>query len=125
MAERYGGGGSLTRVFPIAAVVVVVALVGWLAWAMWDRADPKVTSHLEAWDVISVHEATAVVIVDLPADTTGASCKLRAYAEDHVTVGETSFVPVDGRQEVSIRTEREATSVEKVGCTADGQGDVR
>ena len=47
-----------------------------------------------------------------------ASCLLRAIAEDHTTVGEVAFEPVDGRNEVSVRTERRATSVELVGCTA-------
>ena len=125
LAERYGGTGSLRWVFPAVAAVIVVALAGWLGWVIWDRADPKVTSHLETWEIVDAHRATAVVIVELPESTTGATCKLRAYAEDHVTVGEASFTPVDGSQEVTIRTEREATSVEMVGCTADGQNYVR
>lgn len=125
MAERYGGKAPFAKVFPLVAVVIAVVLVVWFAWAVWDRTDPKVTSHLETWQVVDAHQATAVVIVELAEDTTGATCKLRAYAEDHVTVGEATFEPVDGRQEISIRTEREATSIEKVGCTADGQGDVR
>jgi hypothetical protein len=53
-----------------------------------------------------------------------ASCTLRAYAEDHTTVGELTFSPEPGsgsRQVETIRTERRATSVESVGCTAPGQ----
>ena len=50
-----------------------------------------------------------------------ASCTLRAFAEDHSTVGELAFEPVDGRNEVTLRTERRATSVTLLGCTAPGQ----
>ena len=51
-----------------------------------------------------------------------AQCVLRALAEDKSAVGEAVFTPEDsGRISVPIRTERRATAVEKVGCTADGQ----
>ena len=52
-----------------------------------------------------------------------ASCTLRAFAEDHSTVGELRWTPgpASGREELTIRTERRATSVEGVGCTAQGQ----
>ena len=46
-------------------------------------------------------------------------CVLRALAEDKSAVGEAVFTPEDsGRLSVPIRTERRATAVEKVGCTA-------
>jgi len=50
-----------------------------------------------------------------------ASCRVRALAEDKTAVGELAFTPVDGVNEVVIRTERRATSVEKLGCTAPDQ----
>ena len=68
----------------------------------------------------SDHQVDARVDVDL-AEGVAASCRVRAYAEDHTTVGEKTFVPQDGPNQVEIRTERRATSVEKVGCTAPGQ----
>ena len=40
---------------------------------------------------------------------------------DHTTVGEVAFTPTDGLNEVVVRTERRATTVEKLGCTAPGQ----
>ena len=49
---------------------------------------------------------------------------LRAYAEDHSTVGELTFTPdpSEGRRQVrTMRTERRATSVDKLGCTAPDQ----
>ena len=54
-----------------------------------------------------------------------ASCTLRAFAEDHTVVGELVFVPEDGRSDQDVRTERRATSVELLGCTAPGQNHPR
>jgi hypothetical protein len=79
-----------------------------------------VTSELVGYTVVDLHSATASVEVDLD-DGVEARCLVRASAEDHTTVGELSFVPEPGRNEVEIRTEREATSVSLVGCTSDGQ----
>ena len=125
LTERYGARGPWQRVFPAIAVLLAVILAGWLVWTIWARSAPQVTSSLEDWDIVDAHAATATVIVKLADDATGASCTLRAFAEDHTTVGELRFTPQDGRQVVTIRTEREATSVEKVGCTADGQHEAR
>jgi hypothetical protein len=65
------------------------------------------------------------VHVNLDDDAQNPNCLVRAYAEDHTTVGELTFVPKDGDNDVTNRTERMATSVESVGCTADGQNDAR
>ena len=46
---------------------------------------------------------------------------MRALAEDKTAVGELAFTPVDGVNEVVIRTERRATRVEKLGCTSPDQ----
>ncbi len=56
--------------------------------------------------------------------TCEATCRLRAFAEDHTTVGELAFTPdpdAGRRQVVEVRTERRATALESLGCTADGQ----
>ena len=50
-----------------------------------------------------------------------ASCRVRAFAEDHTTVGEISFTPAQGRNDVEIRTERRATSIDLIGCTTPDQ----
>ncbi len=49
---------------------------------------------------------------------------MRAYAEDHTLVGIVSFTPdptSTGRVTQEISTDRRATSVELLGCTAPGQ----
>ena len=57
----------------------------------------------------------------LADDGVVASCTLRAFAEDHTVVGELVFAPKGGKSDQSVRTERRATSVELLGCTAPGQ----
>jgi hypothetical protein len=54
-------------------------------------------------------------------DEVRASCRVTAFAEDHMVVGELSWVPEQGRHEVVVRTERRATSLSLAGCTAAGQ----
>jgi hypothetical protein len=125
LRERYGAPAPWRRRVVIAAVLVVAALfLGWLAWALYAHATPKVTSELERFSVVDDHTVTAVLVVTLDSPDVKASCTLRAYAADHTTVGELTFTPdpsTGQRQVETIRTERRATSVEKVGCTAPGQ----
>jgi len=125
MDERYGTGASRTRPVLLAAVaVVVVAFLAWVGWATWFHGTPDVTSELTAYDVVDEHSVEATLLVRL-ADGVTATCRLRASAEDHTTVGEHSFTPRDGANEVTFRTERRATAVEALGCTADGQPQAR
>ena len=108
----------------IASVAVSVLFLSWLAWTSWLHATPTVDSELVSFDVVDEHTATAVVQVEVDDDAVGATCLLRAFAEDHSVVGELSFVPdpAAGNQvEQTVRTERRATSVESIGCTAEGQ----
>ena len=121
LADRYGAPSRWRRPVTIAvAVTVAVVSLGWLAWTVWFHSTPAVTSDLVSFDVTSDHETRARLDVRL-ADGVEASCRLRAFAEDHTTVGELAFTPVEGTNEVVIRTERRATTVEKLGCTAPGQ----
>ena len=121
LADRYGTPSPVRRRVLVGVLaVVVVAFAGWLAWAAWFHATPAVESELVTWAVPDDHEATATVEVALEEGVT-ASCVVRAVAEDHTTVGEVAFEPVDGSNDVTVRTEREATSVTLVGCTAPGQ----
>jgi hypothetical protein len=67
----------------------------------------------------------ATVVVDARSDDVRANCLVRAFGEDHTVVGELNF-EVAGRSgasnhDVTVRTEREATSVELIGCTSDDQ----
>jgi hypothetical protein len=103
------------------AVVVSGLFLGWLAWATWIHATPAVESELLGYDVVDDHEATARVDVALHSGADDVRCLVRATSIDHTPVGEVSWVPTDGRNDVTIRTERLATSVELVGCTASGQ----
>ena len=128
LADRYG----LTRRsrWPIALIAVVaVAGLAWVAWAVWAQSNPKVTSALLTSE-IGAHSATATLKIRLSDSDVHPTCVVRAYAEDHTPVGELSF-KVDRPPKrsftitKSFRTERRATAVESVGCTAPGQDDPR
>jgi hypothetical protein len=129
LSERYGTPAPWRRRTVIAASALVAAVfLGWLAWTVYEHSTPEVTSELETFSIEDDHSATAVVVVVLDGVDVQASCTLRAYAADHTTVGELTFTPdpSQGRRQVeTIRTERRATSVENIGCTAPGQDQPR
>ena len=121
LADRYGAPSPVRRRVLVGALVVVAALcVGWLAWAAWFHSTPAVRSELVTWSVVDDHQAAATVTV-LLEDGVRATCVVQAIAADHAVVGELAFEPDDGSNEVAVRTERRATSVSLVGCTAEGQ----
>ena len=121
LADRYGVPSPVRRrVLVVTIAAVAAAALAWLAWTAWFHASPAVESELTSYDVVDDGSASAVVTVAL-ADDVVATCRVRAFAEDHTTVGELAFEPVDGRNEVTLRTERRATSVTLLGCTAPGQ----
>lgn len=122
LADRYGSPRGWQRPVVVgASAVLVVAFLGWLAWATWFHASPAVRSEFISSRIVDAHTATAVVDIALDKDAEKPLCRIRALAEDHNVVGELPFVPVDGRNEVTITTEREATAVDLIGCTAEGQ----
>ena len=125
LAERYGVASPWRRRgLVVAAGVVAVAFLGWLVWTVWSHSTPQVTSELETFSITDDHSATAVVVVRLADEDVVATCTLQALAEDHSVVGELAFTPDPGagrRQVQEIRTERRATSVQSLGCTAPGQ----
>ncbi|KQY64629.1 MULTISPECIES: DUF4307 domain-containing protein [unclassified Nocardioides] len=121
LSERYGTRRPRQRLFVVVVcAVLAIAFLGWLGWVMWFHSTPEASSDLSTYSVVDQHKVEVVVQVHL-SDDADATCKVRALAGDHVTVGEQNFTPTDGRNEVSIRTEREATSVELVGCTTPDQ----
>lgn len=124
-ADRYGVSSPWRRRSLIGATVLLGAVFSaWLAWTAFSHAEPEVRSELVTYDVLGEHTATAEVsVVVRDEDVTGATCLLRAVAEDHTVVGEASFEPdVTSRSYTQdIRTERRATSVELVGCTTPTQ----
>jgi Flp pilus assembly protein CpaB len=123
LADRYGAPGPWrSRLVLAASVALAAAFLGWLGWTIWSQSTPQVDSQMIGYRVQDEHEAIATVDIDLADDDVEANCRLRAYAEDHTVVGDLSFTPErSGHTEQSVRTERRATSVELLGCTAPGQ----
>lgn len=122
LADRYGAPSRWQRplVIGLAALLAVLGL-GWLAWTAWFHSTPEVSSEVITYEVTSDYEIRVRVDVRLDDGVQDASCRVRALSEDKTAVGELAFTPVAGTNEVVIRTERRATAVEKLGCTADGQ----
>jgi hypothetical protein len=128
LVERYGAPSPLgRRVLVGVSVLVSVVFLAWLAWTALAHGSPEVRSNMVTYTIDGEHAATARVDVRIADDDVVATCVLRAHAEDHTVVGELSFeVTADdlgsgNTVERVVRTEREATSVELLGCTAPGQ----
>ena len=126
MSQRYGTEkpGRRRLVIAVSGVVGVVALA-WLAWAVWFQSTPDVESSLRTFDVVDSHSVKASVAVRLSDADVRASCLVRATGSDHSVVGELNFVVTGAKgtvhRDVTLRTEREATTVEMVGCTTKDQ----
>ena len=128
LAERYGAPSRARRPLVLAVVALLVAAgVAWLAWVVLFQGRPAVTSQMVGFDVRGQHASTATFTVARPDGAVPASCLLRAYADDHAVVGELTVPvrpgPTETRLQTTVRTERKATTVELVGCTARGQSD--
>ena len=121
LADRSGAPARWRRP-AVVALAVVLAVVGltWLGWTAWFHGSPDVRSEVVTFEVTGDHQVETRVDVQL-VDGVEASCRVRALAEDKTAVGELAFTPVNGVNEVVIRTERRATSVEKLGCTSPDQ----
>lgn len=121
LGDRYGAPARWRRpALWTAAALVALTFGGWLTWAAWFHGTPQVSSELIGYRVTGDHEAVAVVQV-AQEEGVSSTCRVRAFAEDHATVGEVAFAGQAGRSDVVVRTERRATSVELLGCTAQGQ----
>jgi hypothetical protein len=125
LAARYGTPAPWrSRVLLGAIAVLVLGFGGWLGWATLVQANPDVASGDLTFTIVDDGTAVARFTVDLSDDDVQATCTVKAYAEDHSLVGSASFRPEPGPGDVveqPVRTERRATSVELVGCTAPGQ----
>jgi hypothetical protein len=126
MADRYGTAPpTRRRTVIIASGVVGLLALAWLAWVVWFQSTPDVQSSLRSFKVLDTQSVRAEVTVKPRSAEVEANCLLRAYGKDHSVVGERNF-PVRDTDDstdlvVEFRTEREATSVELVGCTTDQQ----
>ena len=121
LTDRYGAPAPWRRPVLIAAVAALaVVFLAWVAWVAWAHGTPAAESELVGYEVRDDSSAVAHIDVQLEDDVT-ASCRVRAFAEDHTTVGEVSFTPIPGRNDVEVRTERRATSIDLVGCTTPDQ----
>jgi hypothetical protein len=130
LAERYGAPSPSRR--PVLLVVLAVVGMTGLSWVVWVwlfHSSPQVTSSLVGYDVQTEHTATATYTVVRRDAEVSASCLLRAYAPDHNVVGELSVAvdsgPTTASLRSTLRTERRASSIELVGCTAAGQSQQR
>ena len=125
LAERYGVAEPWRRrALVVSVVALALAAVAWLVWSVWSHSTPLVSSELETFSIGDDHTATATLVVKLADDDVEATCTLQALAEDHSVVGELAFTPdpaLGRRQVQEIRTERRATAVQSLGCTAPGQ----
>ncbi len=125
MSDRYGHG-RVKRWPVVFGAVLGLAGLGWLVWAVWGQSTPEVTSEAVSFAVPDAHHARATINVHLANSDVRATCLLRATAFDHTIVGELHFrVPSDRGTDFKVtktlRTERRATTVESIGCTAPGQ----
>jgi Domain of unknown function (DUF4307) len=104
----------------------VAAALSWLGWAMLEQGRPDVQSALVGFEADGSHAAVATFDVVRRSADIEASCLLRASAADHTIVGEANVVVGPGGEErqrltETVRTERQATSVEIVGCVTEDQ----
>ena len=127
LAQRYGSPSPPRRPLVVTGVVLLVAAgLGWLVWAIFVHSSPAVSSQMVRYTVRGQHAAHATFQVVRRDRAVPVNCVLRATALDHSVVGELD-VPVGAAEPAdvtltrSMRTERRATTVELVGCTAKGQ----
>ena len=128
LAERYGAPSPLGRRMLVGvSVLVSVVFLAWLGWTALSHGTPEVRSDMVTYTIDGEHAATVRIDVRIADDDVVATCRLRAHAEDHTVVGELAFevtaadLGAGNILERVVRTEREATSIELLGCTAPGQ----
>ncbi|MGL5827366.1 MAG: DUF4307 domain-containing protein [Nocardioides sp.] len=128
LQDRYGRKRPGHRRSQQAVLGLLITGFGtWVGWAAWFHATPRIDSDLISFTVTGEHEAVARFGVRRAEESVVGTCAIRAFAADHTTVGELTFLVPDGAAPLeqtlvqSLRTERRATSVELLGCTAPGQ----
>ncbi|WP_181407463.1 DUF4307 domain-containing protein [Nocardioides sambongensis] len=125
LKDRYGAPSLTGRILVtvIGGAIVLAGLV-WLGWATVFNADPPVKSEMIANDVLDDHTATVTVRLQYGDGPVETSCLVRAIAHDKVVVGEVTVHPDPDEgpdHTFEFNTDRLATAVDWVGCTAEGQ----
>lgn len=121
MDERYGvASPTRRRATQLAVAALGLLLLGWVAWAAWEHGRSDVSGVLTAYDVKSAHAVRVVVDISR-GDDAAVVCDVTAQADDHSSVGEGRVKAVAGGANqvtatVTIRTDREATSVTVSNC---------
>jgi hypothetical protein len=123
MAQRYGTDRPRRRALVVAVVAVVAAaFLAWVAWAAWFHSDPAIDASVSSYDVVSAHETRIKVAAQFRDADVDGSCLVRATAKDHTIVGELNLTVAELREAkgtwIAVRTEREATTITLVRCTA-------
>jgi hypothetical protein len=127
LATRYGTPRPVRRRLLVAgASIIALAFLGWLAWVIVEHSAPEVTSDVVSFEILDQHSASATFTVARRTSEVEASCLLRAQAADHSIVGELNVTVGPGGNRVerlteTVRTARMATTVDVVGCRAEGQ----
>jgi len=125
LQERYGARSRTGQVVLVAvAAAAVLGLGGWLVWAMLFHSSPEISSSEIGHEVVDDHLATIKVKIEMDDGLEGVECSVRAISVDKTVVGEQTFTPDPADSPVytvKIQTERRATTVEWVGCKAEGQ----
>jgi hypothetical protein len=127
LATRYGAPRPVRRRLLVAgASIIALAFLGWLAWVVVEHSAPEVTSDVVSFEILDQHTASATFTVARRTSEVEASCLLRAQAADHSIVGELNVTVGPGGDRVqrlteTVRTARMATTVDVVGCRAEGQ----
>ena len=129
LPQRYGAPRPARQRIALVGIVLIIAVTITAVVLLWGRSlrfysDPPVSSELITSEIVDDHTATAVIRVQWGDDPVDAKCTVRAIAHDKTIVGQQTFVPdqeAGPDYEVEIATERRATAVENIGCTADGQ----
>ncbi len=116
-SDTAGPAGDERTVVLVVVALVVGAAVAWLVWAIAATSRPQARSSLISFDVRGQHRVVARFAVVRQDRAVRANCLLRAYAVDHAVVGERQVlvgpaVPASTTLTRSVRTEREATSVD-------------
>jgi len=125
LAQRYGAPSRGRRLALAAlATTIVVASLAWLLWTLLFHASPDIASEEIGHEIVGDHLATVEVRIEMGDDVEDPECALRAISHDKAIVGEAVYVPdpdAGAVHEIEVRTDRRATTVEWIGCKAEGQ----